>query len=155
MAFPSSPVNGQLATVNNIAYQYNSAYNAWYRQSNVGSIGTFSVSSLNVGNSVGLTSTDAYDLDDISNYTDGRTNTFVPTYNGTQVTISSAWNLDVSVNGAKQPAFKYNSDVVWLGHALTANRGYCLDYSGNLRFADAVPARSQILITLKPGTRTL
>jgi len=32
MAFPSSPTNNQTATVNNIAYTYNSAKNAWTRQ---------------------------------------------------------------------------------------------------------------------------
>lgn len=32
MAFPSSPTNGQTATVNNIAYTYNSSLNAWTRQ---------------------------------------------------------------------------------------------------------------------------
>lgn len=113
-----------------------------------------SIAQLNVGSSAGLTSTEAYDLDDISNYTDGYTNTFVPTYNGTQVSISNAWNLDVSVNGFRQPAFRYNSDVVWGGYALTASRGYCLDYAGNVRFADSVPQNSQVLMTVKPGTNT-
>ena len=32
MAFPSSPTNGQTATINNIAYTYDSAKNAWTRQ---------------------------------------------------------------------------------------------------------------------------
>jgi hypothetical protein len=32
MAFPSSPTNGQTATVNNIAYTYDSTKNAWTRQ---------------------------------------------------------------------------------------------------------------------------
>ena len=32
MAFPVSPTNGQTATVNNIAYTYDSAKNAWTRQ---------------------------------------------------------------------------------------------------------------------------
>ena len=32
MAFPSSPVNGQQATVNNILYTYNSTYGTWTRQ---------------------------------------------------------------------------------------------------------------------------
>jgi len=31
MAFPSSPTNGELATVNQIIYQYNSAYQSWTR----------------------------------------------------------------------------------------------------------------------------
>ena len=32
MAFPTSPTNGQTATVNGITYTYNSTDNAWYRQ---------------------------------------------------------------------------------------------------------------------------
>lgn len=32
MAFPSSPINGQQATVNNILYTYNSTYGTWTRQ---------------------------------------------------------------------------------------------------------------------------
>ena len=106
-------------------------------------------------NGVGLlTSTEVYDLDDISSYTDGLTNTFIPTYNGSAVAISNAWNLDIFVNGVKQPAFKYNSDLVWGGYALTASKGYCIDYSGNVRFADALPATSQVSITTKLGTNT-
>ena len=32
MAFPTSPINGQIATVDGISYVYNSAYNSWKRQ---------------------------------------------------------------------------------------------------------------------------
>ena len=32
MAFPSTPVNGQQATVNNILYTYNATYGTWTRQ---------------------------------------------------------------------------------------------------------------------------
>lgn len=34
MAFPSNPVNGQQAVVNNIVYNYNSTKGAWLRLSN-------------------------------------------------------------------------------------------------------------------------
>ena len=48
MAFPSSPVNGQQATVNNILYTYNSTYGTWTRQatqiSNVTIAGASSIS---------------------------------------------------------------------------------------------------------------
>jgi hypothetical protein len=48
MAFPSSPTNGQQATVNNILYTYNSTYGTWTRQatqiSNVTIAGASSIS---------------------------------------------------------------------------------------------------------------
>jgi hypothetical protein len=48
MAFPSIPVNGQQATVNNILYTYNSTYGTWTRQatqiSNVTIAGATSIS---------------------------------------------------------------------------------------------------------------
>jgi hypothetical protein len=150
MSFPAYPYNNQTAIVNNITYVYNTANNAWTRSAPFSA--NLSIAQLNVGSSVGLTSTEAFDLDDISNYTDGVTNTFTPKYNGTKVTVPNAWNLDVSVNGAKQPAFKYNSDITWASYTLSANKGYCLDYDGNVRFADALPLSSQVSIALKPGT---
>ena len=122
--------------------------------SNIAVSGNITTAGISI-NGVGLlTSTEVYDLDDISNYTDGLTNTFRPTYNGSAVTVTNAWNLDIFVNGVNQPAFKYNSDLVWGGYALTASKGYCIDYSGNVRFADALPATSQVSITTKLGTNT-
>ena len=140
---------------NGITYTYNSTKTVWTRVTN-GTVtsGNMTVTQLNVGTSVGLTNTEAYDLDDVTNYVDGRTNTFTLKYNGSTITVNNAWNLDVSVNGAKQPAFKYNGDLVWLSATLPANRGYCLDYSGNLRFADALPLGSAVTVSTKPGTNS-
>jgi hypothetical protein len=62
--------------------------------------------------------------------------------------------LDVYVNGAKQPAFKYNGDTVWFSLTLPANKGYTIDYTGNLKFADTLPARSQVSVSTKVGSNS-
>jgi hypothetical protein len=152
----SSTANIQTLTIVNGIYWANGA--SWSSggttSGNVTSGGNLSVANLSVGSSNAITNTEAYDLDDISNYTDGRTNTFQPTYNTQAVSLPSPWSLDVYVNGIKQPAFKYNGDVFWLGYTLTANKGYSLDYSGNVRFADALPIRSTVTMTTKVGTNS-
>ena len=92
------------------------------------------------------TSSDIYDLDDISYATDGRKNTFALKYNQTTVSANSPFNLMVTINGLVQPAFDYKYDTFWLANVLTASKGYCLDNSGNIKFADSPPQGSQILI---------
>jgi len=125
MSFPASPSNGQQASVNNITYSYNSANNTWTRVTSTATV---------------------YDLDDISNYTDGFQNSFSPTYNQTIVSIASPWNLLVTVNGLVQPAFQANAEVVWQSQVLPANKGYTIDQTtGNIKFADSVPAGAQVL----------
>ena len=140
-----------------ITFYYQASTNAWRRvvggATNM-TVANIAVSNLFVGTSIGLTSTEAFDLDDLSNYTDGRTGTFTPTYNGSQISVVNPWNLDVTVNGLRQPAFKYNGDLVWQSWALTANKGYTLDYTGNIKFADTLPARSRVTVTVKPGTNS-
>jgi hypothetical protein len=155
-------ISGNTTSANVFSSGYFYSNGAPFATSNYGNVqmlANLAVSNVAVSgisiNGVGiLSSTEVYDLDDISAYTDGITNTFIPTYNGSAVTITNAWNLDIFVNGVKQPAFKYNSDLVWGGYALTASKGYCIDYSGNVRFADALPATSQVSITTKLGTNT-
>jgi hypothetical protein len=125
MSFPASPQNGQQVSVNNITYSYNSTNNTWTRVTGVGSV---------------------YDLDDITNYVDGFRNSFGPTYNQTRVAIASPWNLMVTVNGLVQPAFQANAEVVWQSQVLTSNKGYTIDQAtGNIKFADSVPAGSQVM----------
>jgi hypothetical protein len=143
-----------LTVVNGIFWANGTAWSSGGSGGTISQGANLSVSNLSVGSSNPITNTEAYDLDDISNYTDSRTNTFALTYNTATVTVPSPWSLDVYVNGVKQPAFKYNGDTFWLGYALTANKGYTLDYSGNLRFADALPGRSSVTITTKVGTNS-
>jgi hypothetical protein len=90
-----------------------------------------------------------YDLDEM--YPDGTTNTFVPRYNQSQVTISNPWNLLITINGIFQPAYTENSDTVWLSSTLCASRGYTVS-SGNIKFADTPPAGSTILARTQPGS---
>jgi hypothetical protein len=125
MAFPSSPVNGQQALVNNILYTYDS------------SVGTWTRTPINIGT--------IYDLDDISNYIDGFKNSFALTYNQIAVSIASPWVLAVEIDGMIQPAFMSNTDVVWQSQVLTSYTGYTID-GGNIKFADAPTIRSQVSI---------
>lgn len=46
MTFPVSPTNGQLATVANVTYQYNSTWGSWQRQSNMSSTSVYSRTSV-------------------------------------------------------------------------------------------------------------
>jgi hypothetical protein len=113
------------------------------------------------GNGLAVVST-IYDLDDISNYVDTFTNTFNLTYNQSTVTVLSPWNISVTVNGALQPAWANNIEVLWQSFVLTANKGYSVvNYfypngavqSGPLlKFADPLPRGSQVLIRTVTGT---
>jgi hypothetical protein len=90
-----------------------------------------------------------YDLDEI--YADGSRNSFRLLYNQSNVTISSPWNLLVTINGIFQPGFSENYDTVWLSGALCASRGYTMS-SGNIKFADTPPAGAIVNARAQPGT---
>lgn len=155
MSFPSTPVDGQTKQVGGITYQYSLANNAWTRLANGITVTTANIATLSLGGGAGqLSTTEVYDLDDISPYTDGTTNTFALRYNGIAVTFASPWTLQVTVNGAQQPAFVYMSELVWHGDVLAANRGYTVDYAGNLKFADPPPLGSQVTVRTQMGTNS-
>jgi hypothetical protein len=92
-----------------------------------------------------------YDLDDVSYLTDGFTNVFPLTYNTANVSVPSPWNLMVTIYGITQAAYANSYDTVWLSSVLTASKGYTLDDSGNIKFADSVPAGADVMIRLVPG----
>ena len=97
--------------------------------------------------------TTVYDLDDMSYMTDGFTTTFPLQYNTNTVTVASPWNLMVTVSGIMQRAFA-NTDgyeYVWQSAVIPGSRGYTLDSSGNLDFADAPPAGADLNIRVVPG----
>ncbi len=56
MAFPSSPINGQTAVVNNITYTYNSSTNSWRKTvsalSNLAVTNTLTVSNLAIAGNI-------------------------------------------------------------------------------------------------------
>jgi hypothetical protein len=95
-----------------------------------------------------------FDLDDLSYVTDGLTNIFTLTYNSSNVTVISPNQLEVSVDGAMQPNFVYNSDTVWLSQVFGGYKGYTIDYQGQLRFSDAPPSGAQIVARTVVGAIT-
>lgn len=162
MSFPTSPINGATTVVNGITYIYNATNNAWKRQAltslttgNITASGNVTAANISLTANVifadnsRLNTALVYDLDEM--YPDGTTNTFVPRYNQSQVTISNPWNLLITINGIFQPAYTENLDTVWLSSALCASRGYTVS-SGNIKFADTPPAGSTILARTQPGS---
>jgi hypothetical protein len=155
MSFPSYPQNGQTTQVSGVTYTYSTQTNAWTRVAGGIVVNTANIAALSLGGGAGsLTTSEVYDFDDLSYLTDGFKNTFQLRYNGTKVAVTNPWNLSVSVNGVQQPAFTLNSDVVWQGQVLAANKGYTVDTGGNLKFADSVPVNSQVTVRTQMGTNT-
>lgn len=92
-----------------------------------------------------------YDLDDVSYLADGARTLYPLTYNTANVSVRSPWNLMVSISGLVQAAYANTQETVWLSYVETAPKGYTLDSSGSLLFADPPPAYSDIMIRVVPG----
>jgi len=92
-----------------------------------------------------------YNLDDISYLTDGITRVFPLTYNTANVSISSPWNLMVSVNGALQSASSNSIDSVWLSYFALPYKGYTLDSSGNIVFSLPPTPGVDVVLRVVPG----
>jgi hypothetical protein len=97
-------------------------------------------------------SSDNYTLDDISNATDGFKNTFTPTFNQQTVSFNSPYNLEVTINGLIQSPFNLYSDIVWQSMFVPSNKGFTLDPSGNIKFANSVPKGSNVIIRTRFGS---
>jgi hypothetical protein len=159
MAFPSSPTNGQQATVGNVIYQYTTATNSWTKI--LGSVGDFSaVGNITAGNVISLGVVAA--TGNVSaNYLlgNGALLTGVITSvaninNGTSnVTIASAnANVTVNVNGTPNIAVFSSTGVDITGNLLpTANITYDLGSSTN-RWRDLWVANSTIYLGETPLT---
>lgn len=93
-----------------------------------------------------VTISSVYDLDSISSAVDGFTNTFAPTYNQSPVTLTNPWSIQVTVDGILQPAFTYPNNIMWESYCLSANTGYTIDPSGNIKFAECPQMGAQILV---------
>jgi hypothetical protein len=119
---------------------------------NVNVAGTTTLSNIVLPDTSYINSATVYDLDDISYATDGFTNSFRPTYNQNTVTITNPWQLLITVDGAVQPAFDNNYDTIWFGLALTASRGYTVDTTGNIKFADCPAQGSSIMARTVVGS---
>ena len=113
---------------------------------------------ITVGNNIILSDTSyintalVYDLDDMTYAADGFTNSFAPTYNQNTVTFTNPWQLLVTIDGAVQAAFDSNYDTIWFGHALTASKGYTIDTTGNIKFADCPPQGASIMARTVVGS---
>ncbi len=93
-----------------------------------------------------------YDLDDISYITDGVSVSFPLTYNTSNVSVSSPWNLMVAINGLLQSAYANTQEIVWQSKVMSSYKGYTLDESGFIKFSEPPPAGSDVTIRLVPGT---
>lgn len=151
MSFPTSPSNGQTTTVNGIPYVYSATKNAWKRSTVADAViaGNVTVGGLKFADGAPITSGSVYEFDDI--WGDGRTSTFQLKYNNTNVPVSSPWNLSVTIDGYPQPAFKETYDTVWFSKVLAASRGYTVDSSGRLKFAESPPPGSLIIVRTAVG----
>jgi hypothetical protein len=96
-----------------------------------------------------------YDLDDITNIIDGKTNTFNLTYNGESANITTPFNIQVTLDGVIQPGFINASENVWFSHVLSGSKGYTVTSDGKLKFADNPLPDSQVLIRTVYTTTTL
>jgi len=94
---------------------------------------------------------DIYDLDDLSNYTDGRNSVFTARYNQAALVLTNPFRIIVTINGVTQPGFIYNTDTVWFSMYLGADKGYTIDSAGRIKFADPPPAGSQVLARTQTG----
>ena len=94
-----------------------------------------------------------YDLDDVSYLTDGFLNIFPLTYNTSNVSVPSPWNLMVTVSGIMQSAYANTAgyEVNWQSFVVAGSKGYTLSSSGNIQFADAPPAGADLNIRVVPG----
>jgi len=143
--FPVATTNGQTFVSSAGTYVWNATYGVWRSQITP------------------TTSVSTYDLDDISNYTDGYNNTFIPKYNQSSISLNSPSNIQVTVNGIEQRSFDYYSDTFWNSKVLFADKGYTVVTqstavgnttiaSGVIKFAESLPINSDIYIRYINGT---
>ena len=113
------------------------------------SVGTGST--VTVSGSLDGTAFENYELDDISGLTDGFQTTFPLTFNYQTVSVTNPLNLLVTVNGIVQSAFINNPDDF---PVLAAYDGYTIDTDGNIKFSESLPAGTNIMIRVIPGSVT-
>lgn len=118
MAFPSSPTNGQIATVNQILYQYSSTYSTWTRI--VGGISTLTANNITVLANVSTSNISAagYYFANGAPFTSG----LPPGGSNTQVQFNDSDIFNGNVN------FTYNKATSQL---LLRNNNVITNYTGN------------------------
>ena len=120
----------------------------------IGSVGigtTNPTATLTVSGTLDGSAFESYELDDISALTDGATTTFPLTFNTQTVSITNPLNLLVTVNGILQSAFINNPDDF---PVLAAYDGYTIDADGKIKFSEALPAGTNVMIRVIPGSLT-
>ena len=93
---------------------------------------------------------DLYELDQISPA--GGENTYTPTFNYETVAVSNPFRLLISVDGIMQSAYIHNTEYVFNNSLLTSRSGYTIDYDGNIKFTEALPEGSEVMIKTTAGT---
>ena len=159
MAFPSSPTNGQQATVGNVVYQYTTATNSWTRV--LGSIDSFTaVGNITGGNVISLGVVEAagnvsanYFLGNGALLTGVITSVANINNGASNVAIASAnANVTVNVAGTANIAVFSSTGVNVTGNLLpTANVTYDLGSNTN-RWRDLWVANSTIYLGETPLT---
>ena len=115
MAFPVSPINGQVTVVNQVSYQYSSATNSWTRILSTANIITANTIAVNGALTVGTT------ISAVGNITAGTGNFFVG--NGSQLT-------GITADAAGFPISSGNSNI-----AATANGNIFISVAGTSNVA--------------------
>ena len=93
---------------------------------------------------------DLYELDQISPA--GGENTYTPTFNYDTVAVSDPFRLLISVNGIMQSAYVHNTEYVFNNSLLASRTGYTIDYDGKIKFTEALPEGSEVMIKTTAGT---
>ena len=93
---------------------------------------------------------DLYELDQISPA--GRENTYTPTFNYDTVTVTDPFKLLISVNGVIQSAYVHNTEYVFNNSLLASRTGYTIDYDNKIKFTEALPEGSEVMIKTISGT---
>ena len=58
----------------------------------------------------------------------------------------------ISVNGILQSAYVHNTEYVFNNSLLASRSGYTIDYDGNIKFTEALPEGSEVMIKTTAGT---
>ena len=101
-----------------------------------------------------LSAFESFEVDDLSSATNGIDNTFTPTFNYSNVTITNPFRLMITVNGILQSAFINNTDFVYQSNFLGSNNGYTLDSDNNIKFTESIPTGSDIVVRVLPVSNT-
>ena len=102
-------------------------------------------------NQYGLCVDNVYQLDNISGGANGLDNTYQPTFDQEFVNVQSPFKLLITVNGTLQSAYSYDREYVWKSDLICSWEGYTVDYDGNIKFTEALPEGSQIVIKTVSG----